>query len=40
MIYVGNDWAEEHHDVWVMDEQGQRLESRRLPEGLEGIARL
>ncbi len=37
MIFVGDDWAEAHHDVHVMDEGGQRLASRRLAEGLEGI---
>ena len=37
MIFVGDDWAEAHHDVHVMDEGGQRLASRRFPEGLEGI---
>jgi hypothetical protein len=24
MIYVGDDWAEEHHDVYLMDESGKR----------------
>ena len=38
MIFVGDDWAEAHHDVWVMDEAGARLAYRRLPEGVEGIA--
>ena len=37
MIFVGDDWAEDHHDVYLMDEAGQRLVSRRLPEGLLGI---
>jgi hypothetical protein len=37
VICVGDDWAEDHHDVHVMDEAGARLASRRLPEGLEGI---
>jgi transposase len=37
MIFVGDDWAEDHHDVYVMDEAGARLVSRRLPEGLAGI---
>lgn len=37
MLFVGDDWAEAHHDVHVMDEVGNRLTSRRLPEGLEGI---
>ena len=40
MIFVGNDWAEDHHDVYLMDEGGTRLGSRRLPEGIEGVARL
>ena len=40
MIFVGDDWAEDHHDVHVMNEAGERLASRRLPEGLEGIGRL
>ena len=39
MIFVGNDWAEGHHDVYVMDEGGSRLGYARLPEGIEGIAR-
>lgn len=37
MIFVGDDWAEAHHDIHVMDEAGNRLRVRRLPEGLEGI---
>ena len=37
MIFVGDDWAEDHHDVYVMDTNGARLASRRLPEGLAGI---
>ncbi len=40
MIFVGDDWAEAHHDVCVLDEHGQRLAKRRLPEGLAGIAQL
>ncbi len=38
MIFVGNDWAEDHHDVWVMDEEGERLEYRRIREGINGVA--
>jgi transposase len=37
MIFVGDDWSEDHHDVYLMDEAGKRLASRRLPEGLTGI---
>jgi transposase len=37
VICVGDDWAQDHHDVYLMDEAGARLTSRRLPEGLAGI---
>jgi hypothetical protein len=40
MIFVGDDWAEDHHDVYLMDEAGQRLAARRLREGLPGIGGL
>jgi transposase len=39
VIFVGVDWAEAHHDVFVQDEQGKRLGGGRLPEGVQGIAR-
>jgi transposase len=37
MIFIGDDWSEDHHDVHLMNEAGQRLASRRLPEGMTGI---
>lgn len=37
MIFVGDDWAEAHHDICVLDEQGKMLAKRRVPEGVEGI---
>ena len=40
LIFVGNDWAQDHHDVCVMDESGRVLTTRRLPEGIPGIAAL
>src|SRR5262245_7035701 len=40
MICVGDDWAEDHHDVELVDGDGRRLARARLPEGLEGITRL
>jgi hypothetical protein len=40
MLFVGDDWAEDHHDVHLMNDNGDRLASRRLPEGLAGIGRL
>ncbi|MBP2451053.1 IS110 family RNA-guided transposase [Mycolicibacterium lutetiense] len=36
-IFVGDDWAEDHHDVHLMDAEGAKLAARRLPEGLAGI---
>ena len=39
-LFVGDDWAEDHHDVEVMDEAGRVLAKRRLPEGVAGIAQL
>lgn len=40
MIFVGIDWAEAHHDVCLLDREGQVLATRRIPEGLEGVASL
>lgn len=40
MIYLGIDWAEAHHDACVMDEVGSVLAKSRVPEGVEGLARL
>lgn len=40
MLYVGDDWAEAHHDIEIQDTDGQVLARRRLPEGLAGMATL
>ena len=40
MLFVGDDWAEDHHDVEVMEESGRRLAKARLPEGVAGMAQL
>ena len=40
MIFVGVDWAEAHHDLVVMDSDGAVLARARVPEGIEGVARL
>jgi len=40
MIFVGIDWAEADHDVCLLDREGTVLATRRIPEGLEGVARL
>lgn len=38
-VFVGHDWAETHHDVFVVDSDGRRLGGGRLPEGIEGVRR-
>jgi hypothetical protein len=40
VLFIGDDWAEAHHDVEILDEDGRRLAKRRLPEGIEGVATL
>src|SRR4051812_34888363 len=40
MLFVGDDWAEDHHDVEVQDETGRRLARARLPEGIVGLSTL
>ena len=39
-LFVGDDWAEDHHDVELMDAAGRVLARARLPEGVVGMARL
>jgi hypothetical protein len=39
VLFVGDDWAEDHHDVEVQDEQGRTLKRVRLPEGMAGMSR-
>lgn len=38
-VFVGLDWAEDHHDVFVEDDTGKRLGGGRLPEGVDGVTR-
>lgn len=40
MMFIGDDWAEDHHDIEIESEDGHRFARARLPEGLEGISRL
>jgi transposase len=40
LLFVGDDWAEAHHDVEIQDETGRRLARRKLPEGVAGIGQL
>jgi hypothetical protein len=34
------DWAEDDHDVTVMDPDGRMLAHDRVPEGIKGVSRL
>jgi transposase len=38
-VFVGHDWSEAHHDLYVEDGDGRRLAKGRVPEGLEGVSR-
>jgi transposase len=40
VLFVGDDWAEAHHDIEIQDGQGSVLARRRLPEGIAGIGTL
>jgi len=37
MIYLGIDWAEDHHDLCLLSEEGERLATARVPEGVRGL---
>jgi transposase len=40
MVFMGVDWAEEHHDVCLVDEQGKVLGRARVANSLEGVSRI
>lgn len=40
LLFVGDDWAESHHDVEIQDAQQRVLTTARVPEGVDGIARV
>jgi hypothetical protein len=40
LLFVGDDWAEDRHDVEIQSESGRVLARAKLPEGVAGIARL
>ncbi|WP_067503481.1 transposase [Actinoplanes sp. TFC3] len=39
MLFVGDDWAEDHHDAEVQDEHGRAIRTARLPESVDGMTR-
>jgi transposase len=40
VLYLGDDWAEAHHDVELQDDQGRVLARCRVPEGVTGLGQL
>lgn len=40
MWYVGIDWADQHHDVVVIDEHGKQVDKKRAAQSAEGLADL
>jgi transposase len=38
--YAGIDWADQHHDAVVIDEDGKRVATRRVPHTAAGLAQL
>jgi transposase len=37
VLFIGDDWAEAHHDIEIVDGDGRLLAKRRLPEGIDGL---
>ena len=40
MLFVGDDRAEDHHELEIVDDTGRVLARGRLPEDLDGVTRL
>jgi transposase len=40
VLFMGNDWAEAHHDIELQDDEGRVVVRRRLPEGVVGLGQL
>jgi transposase len=40
VLFIGDDWAEAHHDIEIVDASGRVLARKRLLEGLAGITAL
>ncbi|HZM82727.1 MAG TPA: IS110 family transposase, partial [Candidatus Limnocylindrales bacterium] len=40
LLFLGDDWSEEHHDVELQDQTGRVLARAKLPEGMAGMTRL
>jgi transposase len=40
MLFVGVDWGETHHDLCLLDQDGNLLAARRIADGLAGVDEL
>jgi hypothetical protein len=40
MLFVGVDWGETHHDLCLLDRDGNLLVARRIADGLAGVGEL
>ena len=40
MLFIGDDWAEAHHDIEIEDDSRKVLARKRLAEGMAGITGL
>jgi Transposase len=40
MLFVGVDWGEAHHDLCLLDQDGNLLAARRIADGLAGVGEL
>ena len=40
MWYVGIDWADQHHDVAIIDEHGKHVAKKRVAHSAEGMEEL
>jgi transposase len=39
-VYCGIDWAEGHHDIALVDDEGKLIAKRRINESVDGLAEL
>src|SRR3954467_1965311 len=39
-VFCGVDWAEGHHDIALIDNEGKLVAKRRINESVEGVAEL
>jgi len=38
MFYIGIDWADDHHDIYIIDEQGSKVDSFRINHNPQGLS--